>query len=109
MESDWKKRMGGDSEYNAKRAIAKDAYNAGCIIYSTGSGKWYTPEEFMNTESEKVSIHRGKDDGRKFTIMTIKAGVQKKLEALKYAEADLQNFMGRMLAYSEIVPTRNKK
>lgn len=111
MESAWKKRMVGDPEHTAKRAIAVDAYNSGCLIYSTATGKWYTPEKFMEADQERVSIHRGRDDAEKFKIMHPRACLKQKAAALRKAEEDLQYHLQMITENFDFInlPERKKK
>jgi hypothetical protein len=111
MESAWKRRTGGNPEYNAKYAIARDAFLSNCMIYSTATGQWYTPEEFMKTDSEKISVHRGKDDADKFKVMDPRAGLKQKLGAAARAVQDLSAYIAKIDEYFDFInkPGRRKQ
>ncbi|WP_448104709.1 hypothetical protein [Pedobacter panaciterrae] len=102
MEGNWKRRTVADPARTAKLAIAKDAAIAGCLIYSNETGNWYTPKQFMESK-ERVNIHRGKDDSeKKFRIRIPEAGIKEKMEVLRKAQDDLQNFIALTTEYFEM-------
>jgi hypothetical protein len=87
-----------DIGYHMKRAVARDAYHAGCWVYSAATGKWYTPEEFVNSD-ETVDIHRGKPKEGKFKVMDPKAGIRTKLEKLHKMQTELDKFTRKVCDY----------
>lgn len=81
-----------------KRVIAKDAYYAGCWVYCIDSGKWYTPEEFVHSP-ERIYEHRGKPQDSQFKVMDPKAGISAKMEKVRIAQAELEEFTKKVCDY----------
>lgn len=97
MDIQWLKPE-NDPAYRHKRALAKDAYYAGCWIFSVKTGKWYTPEEFVKS-NETVSVHRGKPDQADFKVMDPKAGIKQKLTKLSADQKELEEFTKKVCDY----------
>lgn len=84
-----------------KKAIFQEALISGCWIYSTVSKKWYTPDEFMASE-ETVHKHRDTDDSKKFVVKHPLIGLQERIDYLKRASEETDNFNKRIHNYYEL-------
>lgn len=80
------------------RAIAKDAYIAGCWVYSIETRKWYTPEEFVKS-NERVTMHRNKPEEGQFKVIDPKAGIRAKTEKLTLVQKELEEFTKKVCEY----------
>jgi hypothetical protein len=87
-----------DVGHQIKRAVAKDAYYAGCWVYSVTTGKWYTPEEFVESD-EKIRMHRNKPEEGLFKVMDPKAGIRTKLDKLNKMRIELEEFTRKVCDY----------
>lgn len=97
MEPAWNKPK-PDLGHQLIRAIAKDAYFAGCWVYSVETGNWYTPEEFVKS-AERVRMHRNKPEEGQFKVMDPKAGIRVKLDKLHKMQAELDEFTRKVCDY----------
>lgn len=97
MEPAWMKEQ-PDIGHQMKRAVAADAYHAGCWVYSVKTGKWYTPEEFVKSD-ESVDIHRGKPEEGKFKVVDPKAGIKAKMEKVRIVQMELEEFTKKVCDY----------
>lgn len=87
-----------DIGYQLKRAVARDAYHAGCWVYSVETGKWYTPEDFVQS-AERVRMHRNKPEEGQFKVMDPKAGIRTKLDKLNKMQMELEEFTKKVCDY----------
>lgn len=105
--ANWTKPKERYPGYEAKRAIAKDAWFSGAWIYNSNNGKWYSPEEFMKSD-EIVNFNRGKDDANKFKIRDPKVGIIEKIKILEVAQKEVSEFINRVHEYYDLKPIRGE-
>lgn len=95
--------------YKDKRAFAMRAYNAGCVIYTQGTRKWYTPREFMDSD-ETIEVKTfGSQDYANVTLMYPKHAIEKRLEDLRKAQEEFDAFMEKMMSAFELSPKQKPK
>lgn len=95
--------------YREKREFAMRAFNGGCVIYTHGSRKWYTPREFMDSD-ETIEVKTfGSQDYANVTLMYPKHAIEKRLEDLRKAQEDFDAFMVKMLTAFELNPKPKPK
>lgn len=90
-----------------KKAIYQEALLSGCWIYSKVSKRWYTPEEFMDSE-ETVNKHRGSDDGKKFVVKHPLIGLQERIDVLHRTSQEIDAFNKRIHNYYELKRKQTK-
>jgi hypothetical protein len=107
MNNDWKNR-GKDPTYNAKLVHAKDAFAAGCWVYSMSTKKLYTPREFMDS-NETVNIRRGKEDENQFKIVDPRPWLQKKINDCVLLGEEIKELNQRIINYYDVSPKPKHK
>ena len=94
--------------YKDKLTVAMKAFNAGCIIYSHETKKWYTPREFMECDERVVFKMLGMEKYSNFTLFYPQYAIKKKLEDLRIAQENFDDFMLRMLSVFKFDPKHMK-
>lgn len=84
-----------------KKAIYQEALMSGCWIYSKGSKRWYTPDEFMASE-ETVNMHRNNSDGYKFAVKHPLIGLQERIDLLKRTQEEINTFNQKIHSYYDL-------
>lgn len=95
--------------YKSKLEIAMKAFNAGCIIYSQDTTKWYTPREFMESEEVVVFKQLGVEKYSNFTLMYPAHAIERKLEDLGRAQEEFNTFMQKVLRAFDFNPKHLKE
>ena len=73
---EWLKDKSKDREWASKIVYAKEAALSGYLVYSVKTNKWYTPDEFMQSD-ERISIHRGEERTEQFKVVDPEAALLK--------------------------------
>ena len=95
--------------YNAKLAIAKDAYHASCWVYSERTKKLYTPREFMDS-TEKVNFIRGFEETGVYKVVDPRKWYYLILDNIKNQTEEVLKLQKRIDEYYEMTPKpKNKK
>lgn len=107
MEAAWKKTK-ENPVHNAKIVHAENAYYANCWVYSTKTGKIYTPREFIES-NEVITFHRGKESDSEFKIVDPRMWLQKKLMEVANNIAEVTMLQSKINDYFEVKAKPKKK
>ncbi len=73
---EWLKDKSKDREWASKIVYAKEAALSGYLVYAVRSNKWYTPDEFMQSD-ERIRVHRGEEEAGQFKVVDPAAALLK--------------------------------
>lgn len=105
----WMEDRSKERDYNAKLVYAKDAYHSGCWVYSTRTGKLYTPREFVQSD-EVINWSRGEEESGVFTILDPRKFRYLILENVRNQTEEAIKLEKRIDEYYEMSPRpKNKK
>jgi hypothetical protein len=107
MEGELKKL--DDIEYQERLKIAMKAFEAGCVIRSNDTGKWYTPREFLESDEKVVYTRKGLQDFHNFTTFYPASAIKSRLDALREAEQDFHEFMTKIVHAFDFSPKKKLK
>ena len=96
-------------EYEKRLKIAMKAFEAGCVIFSMNTQKWYSPREFIESDEVVVFKMYGMEERHNFTLFYPKFAIQKKMEDLKKAELDFENYIDWIMNAFEFSPKQKNK
>jgi hypothetical protein len=98
-----------DIEYQERLKIAMKAFEAGCVIRSNDTGKWYTPREFLESDEKVIYTRKGLQDFHNFTTFYPASAIKSRLDALHKAEQDFHEFMIKIVHAFDFSPKKKLK
>lgn len=96
-----------DEAYLLKKKFALDAFKSNCLIYA--NEKWYTPREFMDSDFVLEEKQIGMQKYHNATRHSVKSAVLRKLEDLRKAQKDYEEFMQKVVKAFDLSPVEAKK
>jgi len=85
-----------DPDYEKRLNIAMKAHELGCLIYSSDTGEWYTPREFVESDEKVVYTRNGLTEYHNFSTFYAKFAIESELSKLHKAEERFQKFMTKV-------------
>jgi hypothetical protein len=98
-----------DKEYQQRLEIAMKAFEAGCVIRSNDTGKWYTPREFLESNEKVIYTRKGLEDFRNFSTFYPASAIKSRLDALHNAEQEFHEFMTKIVHAFDFSPKKKLK
>ena len=98
-----------DKDYEARKTLSLQAFEKGCVIFSSTSGKFYTPREFLDSGEQLKVLHSGVNSYTNWNLHYPKSAIGKKLEDLQKAQKDFDEFMTKMMTAFDLHPVNPGK
>ena len=98
-----------DPMYEKRKELALIAFNSGCMIYASDTGKWYTPKEFVESDQVIDTKVYAMQEYSNIVLHYAKNALIVEQEKMRKKQIEYEAFMKRVLEAFELHPIGKDK